>query len=811
MFKTLKNLFHVLKRFKLATVTNLLGLSLAFLLFILITIHVTHEYGFNSTIVNKERIFQLENQRDDGIWDSNFSRPQIERYIAETSYIEAAGITNNLVYTSFRFGVSASLGPQSVTFVEAVDRITPGYTKVFGFEMIAGSADCLKQPNGMIIPESMAIKLFDDANPIGKAVYFTELRDLAGFSAYGLSLNNSYTVGGVYRDFKENTRVKNALYVPIPENEMMHDWNTGSYYCFLLISSPETAPDAVTQYAIDNKEFLKNFGIDDMRIRPLSELYFGQQVRGDAAPIGNKLKTDILLFIAILIIGIALVNYINLSIALAPIRTKSITTQKVLGGSQGMLRGYLVFESLGIALLSFGIALIFVFLLKDTGWIRDMLGHPVNLSSNLNIIGWTFLLVIGSGILAGIYPAFYITSFPPAIALNGSFSLSGRAKNTRKILIGFQFVISITLIIGSLFVYLQNKYIGNVNLGYDKENVLEVRLSMGTAIVKSDLYRNRLLEHPDIKEVAFNEFRFVSDESRSFIGYNYQGNHSYMSWFGCSSNFPEVMNFHFVAGRDFRPADEAPDKSRAVCILNETAARDILSRSDDANDIHDLIGTHIGDNNQEVEIIGVFRDVHYESLYKEIRPQGFWTSGKNHYRRVVPENYSYVKIIGNNPKAAIDHIRVVTNDLNPGYPVDIRFFDKTLDELYSKSHQQGLLVTVLCLLAVILSLVGVFGLVIFESQGREKEIAIRKVFGATIEQILWMFNSSFMKVIAIGFIISAPIAYYGVSQWLQGFAYKTPLYLWVFLIALAAIAILTIFTVTLQSYRVAISNPANKL
>jgi len=435
------------------------------------------------------------------------------------------------------------------------------------------------------------------------------------------------------------------------------------------------------------------------------------------------------------------------------------------------------------------------------------------LHHNWTIIIYTLFLVIASGILAGIYPAFYITSFPPAMALNGSFSLSNRAQNTRKLLIGFQFVISIALIIGSLFVFLQNKFIGNVDLGFEKDNVLEVKLSMGTAISKSDLYTSLLMEHPDIRDVAFNEFKFVSDESRSSIGYNYKGQHNYMSYFGVSPNFPRLMDFKIIAGRDFREADEAPENTRAVCIINETAARQIVSQfsSDELKNISDLIGTSISDNKIPVEIVGIFKDVHYESLYKEVRPLGLWVSAKNQYRRVLPENYTYVKIAGSDPGGAINHIRKVTDELNPGYPADIHFFDQALNQLYSKSHQQGLLVTLLCLLAVVLSLVGVFGLVIFESQGREKEIAVRKVFGATIEQILWMFNSSFLRVVAVGFIISTPIAYYGVSNWLQSFAYKTPLYLWVFFAGLLAITILTILTVTIQSYRVAISNPATKL
>lgn len=248
-------------------------------------------------------------------------------------------------------------------------------------------------------------------------------------------------------------------------------------------------------------------------------------------------------------------------------------------------------------------------------------------------------------------------------------------------------------------------------------------------------------------------------------------------------------------------------------MLSETAAKDIASRftSGEINELSDLIGTNISDNDIPIQIVGIFEDVHYESLYKELRPLGLWVSAKNQYRRTVPERYSYVKITGGNPLKAIEHICKVTEELIPGYPADIYFFDSVLDELYRKSQKQGVLVTVLCLLAVFLSLVGVFGLVIFELQGREKEIAVRKIFGSTVQQILWMLNSSFLRVTLICFIISIPIAYYGVNVWLQSFAYKTPVYLWVFVVALLIIVLLTTLTVTFQSYRAATANPASKL
>lgn len=652
MQSTFKNLLYVLRHYKLATVTNLLGLSFAFLLFMLISIHVGHEYSFDASLLNRERIFQLENKRDDGIWEANFARPQLERFIAASPYIEAAAITNNLVYSSVRFGISASEGPDARSYMEQVERITPGYAKVFGFELVAGDTDCLKRPEGTLIPESMARKLFGEENPIGKPVYLSEFAGAEGSIIYGLSFEPAYIVGGVFRDFPENTRVKNALYIPIMEKEMMENWHTGLYYCYLLMSTPESASVTTETYMADSRAFLKSFTIEDMRLRPLSDLYFGQPVRADAAPIGNKLRTNMLFFIAILIIGIALVNYINLSIALAPIRTKSITIQKVLGSSDATLRKYLVLESLGISVVAFFLALLFLLFLNNVQWVTNMVGHPLNLYANWKIPAYTFFLVAGGGILAGLYPAFYITSFPPVIALNKSFTLSDRAKNTRKLLIGFQFVISITLIVGALFVSLQNRYIGNVDLGFNKENVLEVRLSMGAALKKGELFKARLLESPAIRDVSFSEFKFVSDESRSFIGYNYKGQHYYMSWLGVSANFPELMDVKMIAGRKFRPTDEAADNTQVVCLLSETAAREIASglSPEKPDDLSDLVGTSITDNDIPVRIVGIFEDVHYESLYKELRPMGLWTSAKNHYRRSVPERYAYVKIAGGNPR-----------------------------------------------------------------------------------------------------------------------------------------------------------------
>ena len=224
------------------------------------------------------------------------------------------------------------------------------------------------------------------------------------------------------------------------------------------------------------------------------------------------------------------------------------------------------------------------------------------------------------------------------------------------------------------------------------------------------------------------------------------------------------------------------------------------------------MGTSIKDDGRPVRIVGIFKDVHYESLYKELRPMGLWTSAKGSYRRTLPERYAYIKVAaGTDLREPIERIREVAAELILGYPVDIQPLDTTLRELYGKSRRQGWLIAGLCGMAILLSPVGVFGLVILETQGREKEIAIRKVFGATIRQILWRLNASYLRVTLISFPLSIPLAYGGAALWLRGFAYRTPIHPWVFVASLAIMVVLVIATVTAQSYQKASSNPAERL
>ena len=808
----LRNLFYIFNRYRLASVFNIVGLCLAFFFFMVVLFHQNYEYGFDRNIAGREHIYQMENMRDDGIWDANFSRPMAETILNSSSLIEQYGLSTQSAYSAVsKMGFSTSAGTETDTYIYEIEQITPEYARLFGFDIIDGSIAALENPCDILISESASKALFGQADPVGKAIYASEFRGLPSVSGLPVSGNTPLTVGGVFRDFPENSRLTNSIYLPISKSREMDDWSTCRYYCYVKFGSKEAAETMIQQFAANNKDLLLGHGINELRLRPVTELYFGTQARNDAAPTGSKTLTDILFLIAIMIVVIALANYINFSVALAPVRAKSVTVRKVLGSNDVALRCDLLFESLVISVLAFLFAFLFLFLFKD--YITTLLGHPIDIATYWTTPVWTCAVAILGGILSGLYPAFYITSFPAIKALNGTFSLSSRSRVLRKGLIGFQFIISIALVCGSLFVVLQNRFINRYEMGFDHDNVLEVKLSMGTALSQSENFRSMLLKYSEIKEVAFCQIPFVTDMIRPLIGYNYNGHHSYMSWTGVSSQLPELLDIKIIHGRRFRPSDQLGGNMHPVCIINESAAKEILSwfSADEIGSIEDLVGTYIYDNDTPVEIVGIARNVHYESLYKPITPLAFWTASREHYRSMAPGNFAYVKVADDDPSAAIRHIRDVADELNPGYPVEVRFFDQSIEDLYTKSHKQGILVALLSLIAVILSLVGVFGMAIYEAKRMKKEIAIRKVWGATVPQILQLFSIPILKIILISAIISIPLACYGVYVWLKGFAYHIDMYWWVFVLATLAVVLTALATITYQNYRAAGSNPIDSI
>ena len=533
---------------------------------------------------------------------------------------------------------------------------------------------------------------------------------------------------------------------------------------------------------------------EQIRLVPLTDIYYMNETQdGGTFRSGNKEVTALLFGIALLIVIVAAINFTNFSTSLTPLRIKSINTQKVLGSSDTLLRRSLLIEAALISFIAWLVSLVIVWGL-DWAEALPFIEADLSLVSNLPIVFLCGIVALVIGWLAGIYPAYYITSFPPALVLKGSFGLSPSGRKLRTTLICVQFVVSIVLIIGACFVQIQNSYMRNFSLGFDKDQVAIVELNETMYNKHHDTYVNRLKENPGIEDVAFAMEKVGSKDGYNTNGGNYKGKDFQYFIIIASSNFLRVMGIPVIEGRDFSKADELSD--HVSYIFNRTAMEGLDMQVGDAFDSY-----------SSGHLIGFSDDVKFTSLRGGEDNIAFLVGN---FGYSLPISYIRLKA-GSDIHAVVGHIQETMRELDPSYPFNIEFYDEIFNHLYRKEENLRDLVTVFSLLAIIISLVGVFGLVVFETQYRRKEIGIRKVHGATVGEILLMFNKAYLRIVGICFVIAAPIAWQGAKMWLEGFAYKTPLHWWVFLIALLIVTVITLLTVSFQNWKAANENPVNSI
>ena len=533
---------------------------------------------------------------------------------------------------------------------------------------------------------------------------------------------------------------------------------------------------------------------EQIRLVPLTDIYYMNETQdGGTFRSGNKEVTALLFGIALLIVIVAAINFTNFSTSLTPLRIKSINTQKVLGSSDTLLRRSLLIEAALISFIAWLVSLVIVWGL-DWAEALPFIEADLSLVSNLPIVFLCGIVALVIGWLAGIYPAYYITSFPPALVLKGSFGLSPSGRKLRTTLICVQFVVSIVLIIGACFVQIQNSYMRNFSLGFDKDQVAIVELNETMYDKHHDTYVNRLKENPGIEDVAFAMEKVGSKDGYNTNGGNYKGKDFQYFIIIASSNFLRVMGIPVIEGRDFSKADELSDHTSY--IFNRTAMEGLDMQVGDAFDSY-----------SPGHLIGFSDDVKFTSLRGGEDNIAFLVGN---FGYSLPISYIRLKA-GSDIHAVVGHIQETMRELDPSYPFNIEFYDEIFNHLYRKEENLCDLVTVFSLLAIIISLVGVFGLVVFETQYRRKEIGIRKVHGATVGEILLMFNKAYLRIVGICFVIAAPVAWQGVKMWLEGFAYKTPLHWWVFLIALLIVTVITLLTVSFQNWKAANENPVNSI
>lgn len=817
----LKNLFTALRRYPTAFLLNLAGLSVAFGAFLVILIQVGYEYGYNRTVPQAEKVFRVS-QFFMGKYCAVLDQPLIEELTASSAHIEAASLLASDPELSGDVRVLRANGSQDYFHSEVLQVASP-MVDVLGIELTEGDASGLEGDERVLIPLSLARKVFADESAVGKQLLLSEVN--ASYDGYRRETPlTSLTVGGVYRDFPRNSTFPNAILRGHPWKDLPGNAN---YHFYVRLDDAKALPDVRAAMNEVCRAYFRrhDLGLEDVdavyetagdviRLTGVRDLYFENDVayasvfasKTDAQ--GDRTVTGILLSIAVLVILIASINFINFASALAPVRMKMINLQKIMGAGVGSLRASLLAESTVIALGAYLIAVCLVAVLSGTSFAQYVTAD-LSPARNAPLVLRCALLAAGVGVAAGLYPACYLTSFRPVLSVRGSFGATASGRRYRMALVGMQYVISLILIIAALFVHLQNRHITRFDAGYDKEQVVVVKLP-ADAWRRYDTLAAQLRTRAAVEDVAFAFSPFAAADA-GYSGWSRKlpddGQNAIFSRLIVSDNFLRALGIRVAEGRDFR----ASDALRAPCsyIFNNVARRRFNLKTGDYLD-RDEGGAEGNRSPGWGEVVGFLpQDVQLFSLRREEEPFAFVVFGSQGWRDQTAHCYVRLRA-GVDKIAAVELIRRDVKDFTP-YDFEVRFQDAAVQALYQSERKTGVLVTSFSVLAILVSLMGVFGLVLFETQYRRKEIGIRKVHGASSASVLRMFNRRFVAIVGVSFLVAAPVAWYGTGVWLRGFRSVVPMYTWVFAAALAIVACVTVLTVTLRTWRTARENPVESL
>ncbi len=767
-------------RFKMASVLNVLSLMAAFAVFIIIIAQVRWEMSFNSGIEDSERVYNIS-------MGATLNRPLGEMIGTSSPYIESYTI-----YDTYKGEWPVyNIGKHRDVTSEEFYQVLPSYVDVFSLKTVEGDLRRISEPDKVIIPQSIAEKYFADTTAIGGVIETTRRK---------------LEIVGVYEDFPENSTVKNAILEDFGDKYIdLHDeWSFDYFYKLTPEANIEHVKEDIAKFiANDNiiaatQKEAEEF-VNELSFTSFDDIYYnGSLLRGVAK--GNRALTLILLMVAIVIIVIASINYINLFMALVPVRIRNVNISKVFGASNAELRRNVIFEAIAIAFIGLLLALPVVQLVANMS-IGNFTPASLRLEDNIVLILVSAVIAVGVGLLAGVFPSLYITSFSPAIVLKGSFGRSVKGRTLRTVLTSFQFVVSIVLIVVSIFIILQNKYMRDYDYGIEKDNIVNVYFGGGGDAAYYETIGEEIKKHPQVEGVSFSDhsiFKFGMTWGRnSENGESINFKCLLVNW-----HYPEFMGMELVDGRFFIEDDSS--KPGGTAIFNETAARAFNLK------VGDKFAGH--NDKHMAEIVGIVKDFNYRSLEEEIAPVCLYESGSEPWRN---PSYINVRVAEEANFAEIsEHIKASILKLYPDANLshyNITSMENDLEEIYHTEERIADVISIFSVISIIISLLGLFGIVESETQYRKKEVALRKIHGATVWQVLGLFIGQSMKVLCVSAVVAVPIAWFVVREWLEGYAYREEMHWWVFVVAVLMVVLLVIAIVVSQTWRAAMADPKRSL
>ncbi len=794
----IKNFITLLRRYTTSSLLNVVGMSVAFAAIYLIMVQVKYDFSYDKVIPNSENIYRLEipNWWQEGKYMHTWNRQLPDDICEGIPEIEAGGTIETYAWSGNNYSIKRNHTIDNLK-IKTVEAELEGL-EVFHFEFIEGGLENFTI-SSMIISEETA-KKFDlkvgDVLTVGR----------------GLESDKTCDIVGVFKNFPKPSNLAICEGWVCMEPQENSDPSSWGYPYYVRLNEDATPVDIESKLRSQMVEYFLNMGntYEDVeseikrftpRLNPLPAIYFDELSYSPRQ--GNLSTTYSLIAIAVLILVISFINFINFFFALIPVRIKAINTYKVFGAPTSKLRLNIIFETLGLTLLSILGAMVIVFTFAQTH-LSEYISASVSLKENWQLALSMILFLMIFAFVISLYPAFYITKFNPSLVMKGSFQATKSGKILRYSLVGIQYVISISLIICSLFIQKQHKYMLHYEMGFNDEqlysiNVPRTILGYGGDMdyTGRDAFTDKLMQNPNIVDVAYGDGFIVGE---GFMGWSrdYNNQNITFSVFPVSWNFLQMMGVKVEDGRDFMPSDEHLEGG--AFIFNREAA--------------DRFGINIdtkmgGHADTPTPVVGICENFNFKPLQYEIEPFAFLVFGSNGWRH--PNEAHIRAAAGTDYKELNKYVKSIIEEFDPNADMEIcelKFIDEQLALQYQTEDKLSTLVTMFSLLSIIISIIGVFGLVLFETQYKRREIGIRRIHGASAMGILKMFNKKYLYIVTICSAVAIPISYYIIDRWMQQFVYRTEMSVWVYVVAVLTITIITVATVSLRSWKAANENPS---
>lgn len=769
--------FRNLVRSKATSLINILGLGLGIGVFLLILLFVNQEISVDKFVKDKDRIYRLE------VGDWAILGPGFAQFAKEISPEVEDAISMRLFFLNNEI---VRVNENPITIYDYVP-VTNTFIDFFGLNVVKGnSTDPLKDPYDIVLTQSEAKRLFGNEDPIGKAITI--------YDKYNL------TVRAIIKDPADFHLKFNAL-LSFDILQALYSWKDMSSMLFnnmnnptyVKLVSPESRDGVLKKMTDVLEEKSKSKLPFPLNLRPLENIYFHGALPFEAnTGHGNVKFIGVMIVVALLILVLASINYINLSTARASTRAKEIGIRKTVGGMKISIVNQFLGESVLITILALFIGFAFVEL--SSPFFSVLVERELTTKSLLGVQSLIFIVMgtLGLGIISGLYPALYLSSFSPSKVLKGEVGKGAKGSAFRKILIVFQFSVSVALIISTLVIFSQLNYFTKFDVGFNKEQVINLSIPRKAAY-SYDVFKEKVLEIPSVIAVSRSNSKFGSiawqesyrDDNGETVNYSYMP---------VDPDFIDIFELELIEGRNFdwdRPSDV-----RETIIVNETMANLIGKKP--------IVGHKITGGYLETTVIGVVKDFNYNSLHSKIGPLALNFRGSEY-------NTYNIRFETDKVNQIIDQLKTIWQDYSVDAPFEFNFLNESFESTYRSEQRMGKMFGYFAAIAIFIGCMGLFGLSAFILQARVKEMGIRKVLGASTFKIIGLMGKEFVTLVLISNAIAWPIAWYAMNKWLQGFPYKTSIQIVFFILGLLLSIAVALLTVSYHSWKTARSNPVDSL